>query len=73
MAKPYSLKKGDRVRVVNLLLAGGGDEFLFEGDVGTLVEDDTDQVPFIKWDGKEWNRNEGAYAAIVDGLEKIDD
>lgn len=75
MAERYTLKKGDRVVVVDALLANGPFAFLEHGDTGTLTEDDNDSVPYVKWDGKDWpdSGHDGNFAAIILGLEKIND
>lgn len=80
MAKRYTLKKGDRVRVADLDKAGPfgqvvADGFLQVGDRGTLTEDDADAVPYVKWDNKFWEHSghNGDYAVYAEGVEKIDD
>lgn len=80
MAELFTLKKGDRVQVTDLEKAGPfgavvAAGFLEVGDRGTLTEDDTDGVPYVKWDEKYWGGrgNNGDYAVFPEGLEKIDE
>ncbi|MBD7990707.1 hypothetical protein H9643_07975 [Ochrobactrum sp. Sa2BUA5] len=60
-AKP-TLKRGDKVKVT----VDRPEYGLLEGDLGTLLEDDTDAAPFILW-----ARTSGTWAISNDDLELV--
>lgn len=57
-------KKGNRVECII------GDVFLEVGDAGTVMEDDS-EVPYVLWDGKIWDANDGQYAVPEDDIKLI--